>query len=201
MSRGSEAVIRWRRRAKTNLMIGFGGECGICKYSKCTSALTFHHLDPTVKEFTFSGNGVPRAWKKMLDEAAKCVLLCRNCHAEVHSGVTSVPDGIRRFTGAPPMRMRRIQVKKRTVAGRTSTARVRDDSPPCPVCGGQLFSGTRFCSNACRARARRTVERPEGRSLREMVQQSSRVAVAARFGVSETAVRKWLKQDSLNGIT
>jgi integrase len=41
---------------------------------------------------------------------------------------------------------------------------------------------------------RRRVKRPEPAALLEMVAASSRVAVVGRYGVSETAVRKWLKE-------
>jgi hypothetical protein len=56
-------------------------------------ALHFHHLDPAAKQFGISGRGFTRSLAKMRDEAAKCVLLCSNCHAEVEAGIASLPLG------------------------------------------------------------------------------------------------------------
>lgn len=62
-----------------------GGKCEVCEYSRCLQALTFHHLDPTAKKFEISGNHT-RAWEIVKAELDKCVLLCHNCHAELHAG-------------------------------------------------------------------------------------------------------------------
>ena len=61
-----------------------GGKCSICGYDKNINALTFHHVDPTAKEFRLS-NGETRSWDKYLKELEKCTLVCMNCHAEIHS--------------------------------------------------------------------------------------------------------------------
>lgn len=64
-------------------------ECSICGYSKCYAALEFHHLDPNEKEYVISNmrNHNISNLKKEID---KCILLCANCHREVHNGVISV---------------------------------------------------------------------------------------------------------------
>jgi hypothetical protein len=67
-----------------------GGCCAICGYARDTAALQFHHIDPGAKEFTLR-NGDTRSLQRMRAEAAKCVLLCANCHAEVESGTTRLP--------------------------------------------------------------------------------------------------------------
>jgi 5-methylcytosine-specific restriction endonuclease McrA len=65
-----------------------GGECQKCGYDKCWKALHFHHIDPSLKEFGIfeSRAGFPksRSWPKMQKEIDKCILLCANCHAEIH---------------------------------------------------------------------------------------------------------------------
>ena len=175
MSKGSEAVIRWRQRAKHKLVAGFGGGCGICDYSRSMRALEFHHLDPTEKDFAFGTKGVPRSWSKMVAEALKCVMLCRNCHAEVHDGITSVPEGIRRFdskSAGAALPLRRKPVRER---------------------------GTNV-KHTPRPSQEKVPDRPRGKSLRNLVCNTSRVAVAKRFGVSETAVRKWLVADTKAGL-
>lgn len=61
-----------------------GGACQFCGYKKSVYALTFHHVDPTQKDFGIGGDGSTRSWERTKAELDKCVLLCANCHAEEH---------------------------------------------------------------------------------------------------------------------
>ena len=61
-----------------------GGRCEICGYNRCKEALAFHHTDPTRKDFSISGAHC-HPWKRVQEELDKCVLVCANCHAEIHS--------------------------------------------------------------------------------------------------------------------
>lgn len=81
-----EAVIRWRRRAKLRLVAEAGGRCQMCGYDEFAGALQFHHLDPSKKSFGLAMRGLTRSIDKLREEAAKCVLLCANCHAKVEWG-------------------------------------------------------------------------------------------------------------------
>jgi hypothetical protein len=83
-------VAEWRRRAKARLVAEAGGECQLCGYDRCRAALVFHHLDPSAKSFSLSLRGITRSFEKMRAEAAKCALLCANCHAEVEAGYSSL---------------------------------------------------------------------------------------------------------------
>ena len=56
------------------------------------AAFEFHHLDAGTKEFAISADGVPRRWELIVAELEKCVLLCANCHREVHAGVRDLFD-------------------------------------------------------------------------------------------------------------
>jgi hypothetical protein len=68
-----------------------GGKCEICGYEKCDRALSFHHIDPKQKSFGLSDKGLTKAWDTILQEIEKCILLCANCHMEVHDGITQLP--------------------------------------------------------------------------------------------------------------
>jgi hypothetical protein len=85
-----EAVARRRREVRDTLLFEPGGCCAICGYSRCAAALHFHHLDPATKRFNVRGGHTP-SLDRLREEAGKCVLLCSNCHAEVESGVTTLP--------------------------------------------------------------------------------------------------------------
>lgn len=62
-----------------------GGSCEICGYDKCIGALEFHHLDPSQKDFGIGNKGYTRSWKKVKEELDKCIMVCANCHRELHS--------------------------------------------------------------------------------------------------------------------
>lgn len=88
-----EDVSTWRRRAKQRLVEEAGGKCQICGYSRYMGALQFHHVDPSTKSFSLSMRGCTRSIAELRAEAAKCQLLCANCHAEVENGLTEVDLG------------------------------------------------------------------------------------------------------------
>jgi len=87
----SAAVSRRRRRIKAILVAEAGGECLRCGYSESQAALQFHHLNPSTKEFGVSLRGMSLSLDRARAEAAKCVLLCANCHAMVEAGVAALP--------------------------------------------------------------------------------------------------------------
>lgn len=56
--------------------------CSVCGYNKCAAALDFHH-EGDDKEFDI-GTGMHCSFKKLQEEMKKCMVLCRNCHSELH---------------------------------------------------------------------------------------------------------------------
>jgi transposase-like protein len=90
--RCNSARVAARRRAiKQALIDDLGGCCSVCGYDACHRALEFHHVDPSTKRFGIGFEGVTRSLERAREEAAKCVLLCSNCHAEVEAGITPLP--------------------------------------------------------------------------------------------------------------
>lgn len=87
MSTNSKNVQAWRKRVKQKLVDVSGGKCVQCWYDKCQSALEFHHLDPSEKDFSVTGSANTKSLRLLLDEVKKCVMLCSNCHREVHAGL------------------------------------------------------------------------------------------------------------------
>lgn len=72
-----------RQKRKIQMVEYKGGKCQKCGYNKCLAALCFHHLDPSIKDFNISGFHC-RNWEIVKKELDKCILLCHNCHCEVH---------------------------------------------------------------------------------------------------------------------
>jgi hypothetical protein len=98
MSRASTNVKNWRKRTKSLIVESMGGKCQICGYHKCNAALELHHLDPSEKEFGFGGlRANIKSFDTIKQELKKCILLCSNCHKEVHAGVTDLPSDFATF--------------------------------------------------------------------------------------------------------
>lgn len=64
-----------------------GNKCELCGYDKCIEALDFHHLNPEEKEFSISDKNIKLDWQEVKKEIDKCILICSNCHREIHAGV------------------------------------------------------------------------------------------------------------------
>ena len=79
-------TVKWKKEYRKNVKLKcieyLGGKCVICGYDKCTRSLDFHHLDPNEKEFTISGGS--KSFNFLKAELDKCILVCRNCHGEIH---------------------------------------------------------------------------------------------------------------------
>jgi len=87
----SDAVSARRRRMTEILVREAGGGCVVCGYDRYVGALHFHHVNPGRKRLSLAGGGLARSLAAARCEAAKCVLLCANCHAEVEAGVATIP--------------------------------------------------------------------------------------------------------------
>lgn len=93
MSKNSEEVKKWRANCKNRIVDAMGGSCVVCGYMKCNSSLVLHHLDPSKKEFGLGSiRANPKKWSTIVEEIKKCVLVCHNCHYEIHEGVTFLPE-------------------------------------------------------------------------------------------------------------
>ena len=70
---------------KIELVKSLGGHCSICGYDRNLAVLTFHHAE-LGKEFKLDMRSLSnRTYSKVLIEVKKCILLCQNCHAELHN--------------------------------------------------------------------------------------------------------------------
>ena len=67
-----------------------GNKCAFCQYNDYVGALEFHHKISSTKEFGIGQKGYTRSWDKVKAELDKCILVCSNCHKEVHAGIRSI---------------------------------------------------------------------------------------------------------------
>jgi len=82
----AEYISERRRRYKRQLVELKGGKCQFCGYSKCVEALEFHHKDEGEAKISRIYN---RGWKRILKEVNKTLLVCANCHREIHKDLRS----------------------------------------------------------------------------------------------------------------
>lgn len=127
-----EYVKRWRTLVRKRALTAFGNKCGLCGYNKCVQALEFHHINPDEKDFNISGYKVA-SWSAFVDELKKCVLVCANCHREIHNGVSDVNDISTRYDIAYDI-----------------WEENNDAYDSCPGCGRLKSIRHNYCSTACR---------------------------------------------------
>jgi hypothetical protein len=71
-----------------------GSRCQICGFDKHDKCLDFHHKIPKDKKFGIAQahrDPIANTDQKIREEAAKCILVCKNCHALIHAGVIQIP--------------------------------------------------------------------------------------------------------------
>ena len=94
------AAVQKRRKILRQKALAYKGDrCELCGYDKCPEALEFHHPDDSEKEFGVSSRGYTRSWEKVREEIDKCILLCANCHREIHAGIAALPGNREWKTG------------------------------------------------------------------------------------------------------
>lgn len=169
----SEAVKRWREHTKKRIVAAMGGSCVCCGYHTCDEALACHHLEK--KEMSMGAlRANIRAWRVIVKELRKCVLVCHNCHTELHHSTRKLPKDVRRFD-------ERYVDYKRVERGFKQS--------PCVVCGKPKAITAITCSRACAAKRSWAISWDKV-DLRTELQKSSTCQVATKLGVSDTAVRK-----------
>ena len=105
---GGGPVVEARRRTKQRAVELFGGRCAGCGRLVPVAAFEFHHREAGTKEFAISADGIPRRWERIVAELGKCVLLCANCHREVHAGARVLPGDALPGLAERPGRYRRV---------------------------------------------------------------------------------------------
>ena len=78
----------YRVNVKQRLIDYKGGKYQICGYNRCINALEFHHINPKEKDFTISGG--TKSFNTLKLEVDKCILVCSNCHREIHAGLIQI---------------------------------------------------------------------------------------------------------------
>ena len=94
-----KAVYARRKKVRAMAVEYKGGKCENCGYNRCLDAIEFHHKDPTQKDFSISSKGHTRSWIRVKEELDKCMILCANCHRELHAKLAAFSGNARVKSG------------------------------------------------------------------------------------------------------
>lgn len=84
-SRKAQILERQRGIRNTIQAYKIAKGCSYCGYNKSARALHFHHKGDAKKEHIVSRMASQgRSIDNIMKEVAKCVVVCANCHAELH---------------------------------------------------------------------------------------------------------------------
>lgn len=176
---GYQNVKNSRQRLKERLVYIFGEKCCICGYNKCINALEFHHLNPEEKDFTIATN-VNIATEKAIEEIKKCILVCANCHREIHAELIPLNDAISTFS-----------INKATEVLETLNNIKTKTHYYCQDCGAEIVESDAQRCRQCASIALRKADRPTREELKEKIRTIPFTTIAKAYGVTDNAVRKW----------
>jgi hypothetical protein len=179
LSEKSESVKRWRKSTKNRIIAAMGGSCVCCGYKKCTAALELHHLDSSEKELSIGTiRASIRSWGRIAEELRKCVLVCSNCHKEIHTGITFVHSNAFKFN-ENYADYKELDLKTK--------------QHPCPICEVMISEHKKTCSYKCAAKYNRRVNW-DMVDLEKICKEKSILKVSELLGVSDATIRKRLKK-------
>lgn len=125
-------------KRKYEIIEARGGKCEICGYNKNLAALDFHHKNPDEKEFQLDMRQLSNcSLEKLESELSKCIILCANCHRELHN---------------KDLAMSNIPLLLEDAISKKSFNNKEKYGSICPVCGKHFpkMKGKIYCSKECR---------------------------------------------------
>ena len=181
----SQAVMLHRQKRKQELVQAAGGCCNICGYLKCIGALEFHHIDPLQKKYGISSSGNCHSLEQDLEEIKKCILVCANCHREIHSELYSQKELLQLQKFDEEYILSLLQSKEKATYF-------------CTKCGTEItrYSQSGLCAT-CSSESKRAVVRPCREELKELIRILPFTKIGEKFGVTNNAIVKWCKAEKL----
>ena len=178
-------VKDFRQRLKERAVYVLGNKCACCGYNKCIQALEFHHLNPVEKDFNFGSNS-NRSWKDTRNEIQKCILVCANCHREIHYGL--IDNNL--------LKSSFNEERAKEIDQLVDDVKIHKINY-CIDCGKEVYDNHAKRCPECAAKARRLTERPNREQLKQMIRTMPFTHIAKQYNVSDNAIRKWCKAENL----
>lgn len=177
-------LLRHQKTTKERVVWVMGEKCQICGYDKCFKALELHHIDSSEKEKNISGNMLNVAWDIMSLELKKCILLCANCHREVHDSSTY-----------PILNSSFNEERNLLVSNLIKDIKTKKLFY-CKNCGILIDVNNKYCIE-CGMALKRKVIRPSREELKKLIREKTFVGIAKQYEVTDNAIRKWCVSENL----
>jgi hypothetical protein len=173
----------FRRKLKSRAVKHKGGACCICGYDKSLDALQFHHTDKNQKDFALSR---AYSWEVIVQELEKCILVCSNCHHEIH-GVQWIENTEQMRKTVREMRERMKETRICTDCGTEFRISPERKSTTCPKCRARTAK-KRSVANKI----------PEQKELATLVWEMSVEQLSKKLKCSPTTIRRYCKKMDIN---
>lgn len=178
--KNKHCVSKRRKKLKQMAIEYCGGKCQLCSYSKCLWALEFHHLDSAKKDFSIGSSGITKSWETTKLELDKCILVCANCHREIHSKLIILDSN--------------LTLQKYTIQSYVSI-KVENENK-CIDCNLQLLNKSKRCKQCnCTYRFNNIYPSPE--ILSKLIWEHTTTKIAKDIGVSDNALAKYCKKHNI----
>ena len=183
MKTKSEIITQFRQKRKRDLISLYGGKCSLCGYNKSIKALEFHHIKPQDKKYAL-GTGNCHKLQDDLTEAKKCLLVCANCHREIHDGFY---NDVNLFDYQKINNQ--IEIEKLSISKNLF----------CKDCGVQItiYSKSGYCNSCAQKHRAKVQNKPSREELKSLIRTLPFLKIATIYNVSDNAIRKWCDKYSL----
>lgn len=183
MKTKSEIITQFRQKRKRDLITLYGGKCSLCGYNKSIKALEFHHIKPQDKKYAL-GTGNCHKLQDDLTEAKKCLLVCANCHREIHDGFYNDVNLFDYQKIDNQIEIEKLSISKDLF---------------CKDCGVQItiYSKSGYCNSCAQKHRAKVQNKPSREELKSLIRTLPFLKIATIYNVSDNAIRKWCDKYSL----
>lgn len=183
MKTKSEIITQFRQKRKRDLITLYGGKCSLCGYDKSIKALEFHHIKPQDKKYAL-GTGNCHKLQDDLTEAKKCLLVCANCHREIHDGFYNDVNLFDYQKIDNQIEIEKLSISKDLF---------------CKDCGVQItiYSKSGYCNSCAQKHRAKVQNKPSREELKSLIRTLPFLKIATIYNVSDNAIRKWCDKYSL----
>jgi uncharacterized coiled-coil DUF342 family protein len=162
-----------------------GSKCEKCGYSKNFSALEFHHLRDKKIRLDFRSLSSNKL-EKIEEEFEKCLVLCANCHRELHHPQQEIDD----IENYKQEILNEIDGNKQYLNKITQKHKSKNT---CCDCGNEIDKQAKRCKSCYINVQLKNAKKPNSfQELKNDVEQYGIMECSRRYNVSHTTIRRWL---------